>query len=87
MANKPKKPKDPPPQDESPVFRRRYIKDEGAGRKLLQDAYRCAENKDDDAFREVLHQLNLYEGMRGFEEGMETYRAFCRALELRGPWK
>jgi hypothetical protein len=69
-------------QDEAPTFTRRFIKGQG-GREVLRKARECAEAGDVAAFREVLHKLELFEGMNGFDEGMAMFEQYRRALRSR----
>jgi hypothetical protein len=55
---------------------RRYVKQHG--RALVRQVSEYAESGDEGAFREMLHRLQLFEGMPRFEAAMEEFQQMCR---------
>lgn len=63
--------------DEDPLASpRRYARKHGHA--LARRASEFAEIGDEGGFREMLHRLQLYEGMPRFEAAMEWFHEACR---------
>ena len=65
--------------DERPQLTRRFAKGKG-GQALIRRAKELARLEDEAGFREMLHQLDLWEGMPAFEKGLAIFRDLCREL-------
>ena len=69
--------------DEPPPFTRRDAKGL-LGRQLLNKAHECARAEDEEAFKEVLRRIGIWDGTSRFEDAVAMFWELCRELRQRG---